>query len=355
MLEKTGRTGTIARSMTRRSVIGATIAAGVVAPFVRRANAATIKIRLSYVVPGNWASLLFEKPGLARHLDKSYTFEAVRFQGTPQLIQAQATGELEIAAHAYSSFALAIENADMSDLRIIGDEFQDGAPGYYSNEYFVLKDGPIKSVEDLKGKVIATNVAGSAVDIAMRAMLRKHKLEDKRDVTIIEAPFPTMPAMLQDKKVVMFPGVLPFSQDPQIRQMTRRLFSQRDAIGRTQMVVWAARETFIKAHHEALADFLEDALRAERWYLDPANHEEAVAIAARISKSPASHWDSWFFKKNGEAGDYYHDPNGKPDLAALQTNINLQHELGFIKAAFEVKKYADLSLMDEAAQRLGKH
>jgi NitT/TauT family transport system substrate-binding protein len=297
--------------------------------------------------------MLFQKEVLERHLGKSYTFEAVRFQGTPQLIQAQAVGELEIAAHAYSSLALAIENAGMSDLRIIADEFQDGAPGYYSNEFFVAKDGPIKTIEDLKGKVIATNVAGSAVDIAMRAMLKKHGLQDKRDVTIVEAPFPTMPAMLQDGKIVMFPGVTPFSQDPRIRAMTRTLFTQKDAIGRTQMVVWAARESFIKAHREALADFMEDALRDERWYLDPKNHAEAVAIAARISKSPASNWDSWFLKKDGERGDYYHDPDGKPDLGALQGNVNLQHELGFIKSGFEVQRYADLSLVEEAAKRLG--
>ena len=30
----------------------------------------------------------------------------------------------------------------------------------------------MKNIEDLKGKVIATNAAGSAVDVAMRAMLR---------------------------------------------------------------------------------------------------------------------------------------------------------------------------------------
>jgi len=347
------QTGPSSHSLTRRCVIRGVASAGIAAPFIGRASAATVKIRLSYVVPGNWASLLFQKRGLTRHLGKSYAFEAVHFQGTPQLIQAQAAGELEIAAHAYSSLALAIENAGMSDLRIIADEFQDGAPGYYSDEYFVLKDGPIKTVEDLKGKVIATNVAGSAVDIAMRAMLRKHHLEDKRDVTIVEAPFPTMPAMLQEKKIVMFPGVLPFSQDPQIRKVTRRLFLQSDAIGRTQMVVWAARDPFIRAHRDALADFLEDALRCERWYLDPANHEEAVAIAARISKSPPSLWATWFFKKTGEHGDYYHDPNGKPDLAALQTNINVQHELGFIRSQFDVRKYADLSLIEEAAKRLG--
>ena len=34
-----------------------------------------------------------------------------------------------------------------------------------------------------RAKAVATNAAGSAVDIAMRAMLRKHGLEDKRDYT----------------------------------------------------------------------------------------------------------------------------------------------------------------------------
>ena len=85
---------------------------------------------------------------------------------------------------------------------MISDEFQDGVPGHYSNEFFVLNDGPIKKVEDLKGKVVATNAAGSAVDIASRAMLRKHGLEDKRDYTIIEAPFPTMKACCSRRKPI---------------------------------------------------------------------------------------------------------------------------------------------------------
>ena len=61
--------------------------------------------------------------------------------------------------------------------------------GYYSQEYMVLADGPVKRVEDLKGRVIMTNAAGSAVDVAMRAMLRKFSLEDKRDYTMIETPY----------------------------------------------------------------------------------------------------------------------------------------------------------------------
>ena len=58
----------------------------------------------------------------------------------------------------------------------------------------MLKDSTIHKIEDLKSKVIATNAAGSAIDIAMRAMLRKHGLEANRDYTMVEAPFPAMRA-----------------------------------------------------------------------------------------------------------------------------------------------------------------
>src|SRR6266568_4919941 len=191
---------------------------------------APIKIRVAWVAPvSNWASILLEKKDLAKQMGKSYVMEPVRFAGTPLMITALANGELEVANLAYSTLALAIQNAGLDDLRIIADEFRDGAPGYYSQEYFVLKDGPVKKAEDLKGKVVATNAVGSAVDVATRAMLRKSGLEDKRDYTVIEAPFPTMRAMLAEKKVDLVPAALPFALDPELRKISRTLFTSRDA------------------------------------------------------------------------------------------------------------------------------
>src|SRR5262245_33458174 len=201
-------------------------------------SAEPVKIRMSWVAPvTNWASIILEKKDLARHLGKSYTIEPVRFAGTPPMVTAIANGELEVSNLAYSTLAIAIENAGMDDLRIIADEFRDGVEGYYSQEYMVLADSPIKKVDDLKGKVVMTNAAGSAVDVAMRAMLRKFGLEDKRDYTIVESPFPTMRAMLSEKKVDTIPAVIPFSYDPELRKIGRTLFVQRDAIGVTDMIV----------------------------------------------------------------------------------------------------------------------
>jgi sulfonate transport system substrate-binding protein len=312
-------------------------------------SADPVKIRIAWVVPvANWASILTEKKDLMQNLGKTYTLETVRFQGTPPMITAMASGDLEIANFAYSSFALAIENAGLSDLKIISDEFQDGIPGYYSDEYFVRNDSGIKSVKDLKGKVLATNAAGSAVDIAMRAMLRKNGIDDRKDVNIVEAAFPNMKAMLLEKKVDLIPGVLPFSQNPELRQNAHALFTQADAIGETQMIIWAARDGFLKKNRAAMVDFMADTLRVVRWYLDPANHAAAVKVASELTKTPPAVWDSWMFTKK----DYYRNTDMIPNLKALQANMDLQRELGFLKSKIDVNKYTDLSIVKEAAQKV---
>src|SRR5262247_4175869 len=105
-----------------------------------------VKIRVSWVAPvSNWASIMLEKKELAQHLGKSYTMEAVRYAGTPPMVTALASGELEVANLAYSTLAIAIKNAGLDDLRVIAHEFRDGVPGRYTHEYLVLAEGPIKT------------------------------------------------------------------------------------------------------------------------------------------------------------------------------------------------------------------
>jgi ABC-type nitrate/sulfonate/bicarbonate transport system substrate-binding protein len=312
-------------------------------------DAEAVKIRASWIVaPSDWTPLLPEKPDLMKNNGKTYVFEPMRFQGTPAVITALANNEIELGNLAFSSLALAIQNAGLEDLRIVGDQFKDGTTGNYSNQFFVLKDGPVQKVGDLKGKIVATNAAGSAVDIAMRAMLRKHGLEDKRDYTVVEAPFPSMKAMLTQKKADLASFVAPFSFDPELAQIGRPLFSQRDALGPTQMIVWVARAGFLQKNRAAMVDFLEDSVRVVRWYLDPKNHDEAVQIAAKITRLRPELFAGWLFTSK----EYSRSPDLLPDLAALQSNIEVQRDLGFLKGPIDVQKYADLSLVREAAQRL---
>ena len=312
------------------------------------AHAQPVTLRFAWVAPiSDLASIWLQKKDLARHFGKSYVVDAVRFRGTPPMVTAIANNELEIGALAYSTLPIAIENAGMDDIRVIADNFRDGVDGYYSNDYDVRADSAIHKVEDLKGKIVATNAAGSAVDVAMRAMLRKHGLEANRDYTIIEAPFPAMRAMLAEKKVDMIPAILPFALDPELKKIARPLFDSKQAIGVSQFIMLTARKPFIDAHRAALVDFLEDTLRIVRWYLDRKNHNEVEQIAAQLTKQPADHF-GWAFTKR----DYFRDPDMLPDLAALQRNVDMTKALDLVKASFDVRAHSDLGMVEEAAKRL---
>jgi NitT/TauT family transport system substrate-binding protein len=141
----------------------------------------------------------------------------------------------------------------------------------------VRKDSGITKVTDLKGKVIGTNGGGSAIDVAIRAMLKKHGLEEKRDYTMLEGPLPAMPAMLLEKKADLIPAVLPFSFNPKLREEGKVLFEQREVLGITQMIVWTASRSSTKSRRH---DRFQGG-RAVCWYPDPKNHAEVAQIASR--------------------------------------------------------------------------
>src|SRR5579862_8082279 len=234
------------------------------------ARAEPLTIRVGWVVtPGHLAPLIEElgkrEPGVFKHLGKSYVMQAVHFQGTTPEIQAQAINDLEVASFSPAAVALAITNAHL-DERIVADVVSDGVPGHFSENFVVLADGPIKTVEDVKGKRIATNTIGSASDEAMRTMFRKHGIKDT-DFTTVEANFANMPAMLEGGKLDMI-GLLPqFAKGIIDNPKYKVLFTARDAVGPTQAVMWAMRGDFIAAHRPALVDFFEDHIRAVRWFL----------------------------------------------------------------------------------------
>jgi NitT/TauT family transport system substrate-binding protein len=313
------------------------------------AQAEPAKIRMGWAVAGGDAPLqqLGDK-GTARHEGKSYTLELMHFNGTTPMISALAAGDLDVTSMSGPPLALAVENAHLTDLRIIADIFQDGVGQGFSNTYFVLKDGPIRTVEDLKGKIASVNVIGGAVDIGLRAMAQKHGLEAKRDFTLIETAFPNMKAVLLDHKADLIGEVTPFAFDPELLAKARPLFHLKDVFGPTQLIVMVARTGFIEKNRAALIDFLEDNLRTIAWYRDPAHHDEAVKTLADFTKTPPAVWASWAFTPV----DAYRDPAGKPDLDSFARGIEVAHAQGFVPATIDPHQYADLSMVEEAARRL---
>ena len=57
---------------------------------------------------------------------------------------------------------------------------------------------------------------------------------------------------------------------------------------------------------------------------------------------------TWLFTDK----DYYRNPNMIPDLAALQKNLDMTKDLGFMRSGMDVSKFTDLTIVEEAAKRI---
>ena len=308
-----------------------------------------VVVRSGYTVAiSGYSPLILEAKPVLKHLGTSYVLEPTHFRSTSLELSALAAGEVDIISIAFSSFAVAVLNAQLDDIRIVADGNQDGVNGHRSVSFLVRNDGGVARIEDMKGRVAGSNGAGGAFDIAMRWMLRRHGLEDKRDYTVVEADYANMAAMLLSGKADLVIGAEPFVDTPAMKQNAHALFTARDALGPSQMTVMASRKGYLDKNRAQLVDFFADMMAAYRWFRDPANRTEAIAIVARVTKQPPETFASWIFTDE----DVYRDPDLRPDLDSLQRNIRVMNELGLVKGEVDVQHYADLSLIEAAKEQL---
>ena len=277
-----------------------------------------LTIRHGWVVmTGDMSPLIYAKPDILRHYGKSYTVDAVHFAGTSPQLVALATDQIEVASLAYSSFANGIENGHLDDMRIIADGFQDGAKGYASIQYMVKNGSPYKRVEDLKGKVLGVNVIGAAVDIGARAVLAQHGLTAIATTRSSRRRSRRSARCCLRARPMSCRWCRPSSMRPRCRP-ARTAFTMKDGMGTSQMIVLVARKEFLAQHRAALDDFFEDMVRGIHWMLTPANRQAAIQFAASVAKAAIAARAPFLTKKD------YRDPDGIPDLAALQRNIETQ-------------------------------
>lgn len=311
-------------------------------------KAESVKIRLAYgIIPGVISPLLFQKPEILKHYGKSYTVESTYIRATSIALQGMASGDVDLSYLSFTALASAIINGGL-DMKVISDISSWGSHGYQGPEMVVKTDSGINSIADLKGKILAVTAKGTGFHYALLANLRKAGLQPN-DYTIVEIGIAAMDTALREGRVNLITTVPPFLYVTEKKGGVKRLFKPEDAMGDVQSLVLVGRSEFLKKNPEVMKDFLEDYIIGLRWFLDPKNHDEAVKITADFSKRPAQVYQSFAFTKS----DFYRSPTATPDIKALQSNIDLMHELGVIKQKVDVKPYVDLSYLDAAKKRLG--
>ncbi len=312
------------------------------------AQADALKIRIGMQTPPDkFLTMLAHRKDIVPHVDTSYELVPIRFAASSEEVTALATNDLDIGNLAYSSLAIAIENAKLDDIRMIAESLRDGVAGYFTYQFRVRNDGGIQSIEDLKGKIVGSNGIGSATDMGSRLMLRRHGLEDRKDYSVVAAPLPNLLPMLMSAKVDVTSIGPADALNPQLLAATHTLFTQADAFGVTQLSLYVARVPWLEKNRAALQDFFEDLVRTTRWSIDPANRDAIAALFADATKQPVANL-GYFMTK----GDFYRDPDARPDVDATQRNIDAMRELGFIKTRIDIAKYTDFSFIDTAVKRV---
>ncbi len=294
------------------------------------------------------AKLTTTHPELFRNLNVTYTYEPARFQGSPPQIQAFAASEIEVAAFGPAALALSVTNAHLEP-RIVADIAQDGGTtGHYSSWWAVRIDGPIKRFEDMKGHTAIVNARGATTDVFLRETMRRHGLADT-DFVEIEADFANMLPMLESGKADTAPVMVQFNHDFLATGHYRPLFTTTDAAGgEDQVLFWVMKADFIAAHRAAIVDFLAGHMAAVRWFLDPRNREEALAMTEAFTKqSPEAL--AYAFTKD----DVYRSPDLLPVIPPVQKDIDLAVSMSMLPARIEVApRYVDLSLIADAKASL---
>jgi ABC-type nitrate/sulfonate/bicarbonate transport system substrate-binding protein len=179
----------------------------------------------------------------------------------PDLIQSAASG-MDVVAVAGS----VLERADQNQTGLV-----------------VRRDGPVHSLQDLRGQVIATPALGAILHLATLYWLKTAGV-DPASIRAVEVPFAAMGDQLRAGRVAAIEASQPFL-DPLLAEGQRSLGSISLAVARpARTTVWIAQGAWAAAHPGLLRQW-RLALTDAAAFID-SHPPEARAIAARYTHLP---------------------------------------------------------------------
>ncbi len=316
------------------------------------ADANPLKIRMDWsTVPGHFAPLIPTVPNYApnvyRHYGKSYIVEPIRLQGAGTSLTALAADQIDVSGILGPLTLVTGVTEAKLNIRVIGQAMTTELPGYLFTHFWVRAD-EIKSLQDLKGKVIAITARGGNVDAAVQVLMKRNGMLEYRDYQIAEVRFPAMIAALESKRVDAGPLVPPFDRMAGKIPALKPLFSVGDAFGPVETLMFMAKADYVAKNRAALVDFLEDNIRMRQWMLDPKSRMDAIKQLSDFTKIPVDQYAEWNYSSN----DYFYHPKAFVDVPRLQKNIETLREAGLLTASMDVQPFIDQSLVTEAAARV---
>lgn len=278
--------------------------------------------------------VLVAKPDLAKNHGKAYALDATRFTGSDKRSQAFEAGAIDLAASSANGVIFAAaEGVTAKMIASISRE----SPRGFSTSFYVKDDSPIKSVADLKGKIVGINGFYTSGHLWLKTALEKQGLAET-DVTITPVPFPAMQEALEAGKVDlgMFPQ--PFAALAEKQAKVRKIFDAKYGIPfEEELIVLIGKDEFLKKNAGAVRAFLEDLKAGMQFYLEKPREARQLLIDHKMVRVNPDVYLAM--------NDYYRDPSLRVDDEALEKMQAVQIAAGFQKKRADVRSLVDLGYL----------
>src|SRR6516164_3333310 len=257
--------------------------------------------------------------------------EYLKFSGWPEVKESLMTGRIKAA---YMLAPLVMDLADKGiPVKIVSLAHRSGAV------IMVRTESPIKTMKDLKGKLIAIPSRFAVDYLYVRKLLKKYGMTEK-DIDIIEMAPPDMPAALYAKSVDAYATGEPFGAVAQRAGYAKPLYMTRNDWPNYICCVLTVRDELIKTDRAEVQRLVDYVLSAGQW-LDAAaeNRLRAIKVAARPAFFNQDPEILKFVMENPADRVTYGDL--KLVRAEFDELVQLSLEAGTLKRAVPYEKYVD--------------
>ncbi len=266
-------------------------------------------IRVGWTIPAEESKYwMMRRPEAFPALGKDYKIEWVQFQGTAPMVQAMVAGALDCSTQGVLSLEQGAIQANLQAYIVaqhVGER-----PGGFSVYWAVKDDSPIKTIADLKGKSVGTNVFGSGILGPMMLLLKKNGVDPDKDIKLVETGFPGSEDAIRSGRVDV--GVLnqPFAARAEAKGGLRKLFSLSDQQQNIVHILEVCRKEFVDKNPGAGAHYVRDLTAGMKKAV--ANRDETLKVVSEVIKAPVAVLDTYLLKPN----DFAREPGAKPNFEA---------------------------------------
>jgi ABC-type nitrate/sulfonate/bicarbonate transport system substrate-binding protein len=211
--------------------------------------------------------------------------------------------------------------------------------GSFSVYWAVKDDSPIKTIADLKGKSVGTNVFGSGILGPMFMLLKRNGLDPEKDIKLVETGFPASEDAIRSGRVDV--GVLnqPFAARAEAKGGLRKLFSISDGIKDVVHIMDVCKKDFVDKNPELVRQYVRDLTAGLAKAV--ANRDETLKVVSEVTKAPIPVLDTFLLKSN----DFAREPGAAPNFAGIQAMFDVYAETGMVARKLDAQKFKHATIV----------